>query len=266
MKNIFFIGTGNMAFAIYSGIISSQITSENNIILYDKNESQYSKFSSKCKIAPNINDGIFEADYIFISVKPQNVSEILTCIDTNKLDNKVFITICAGVTIQSIEAKLGNVKIIRAMPNTPLLIGEGVTALCKNERVSDDEFDFAKKIFSSSGIVSEIAENDINTITAITSSSPAYVYTFIKALCDGASNLNFNCNDTLNLVCQTLIGSARMILSSNLSIEQQINMVKSPNGTTEKALNVLDNMNFSDIIFKAMKACKNRAEELSKID
>lgn len=255
-----------MAFAIYSGILNSKLTSENNIILYDKNEAQYSKFSTKCKIASNINDGISNADFIFISVKPQNVSEILSYIDPSKLDNKVFITICAGITIQSIESKLGNVKIVRAMPNTPLLIGEGVTALCKNDKVLFDEFEFAKKIFSSSGIVSEIDEKDINSITAITSSSPAYVYTFIKALCDGAIDLNFNYNNTLNLVCQTLIGSTKMILSSNLSVEQQINMVKSPNGTTEKALNVLDDMNFSNIVIKAMNACKKRAEELSKID
>lgn len=266
MKTIFFIGTGNMAFAIYSGIINSKIANPYDIILFDKNTDQYSRFDKNCKKATDINDGISKADYIFISVKPQNVSEILSQIDASNLENKIFITICAGVTISSIESKLKNSKIVRAMPNTPLLIGQGVTALCRNNNVSDYEYDFAKKIFASSGIVTDINENDINAVTAITSSSPAYVYTFIKSICDGAKKLNFNYNDTLKLVCQTLIGSANMVLSSDLTVEEQINMVKSPNGTTERALNVLENMNFSNTVIDAMVACKKRADELSNID
>ena len=254
-----------MAYAIYSGIIDSNVVEASNISLFDKNESQYEKFNPSCKRVNNINDGIASSDFVFISVKPQNVSDVLANIDLNIVQNKVFITICAGVTISSIEEKLGCIKIVRAMPNTPLLIGQGVTALCKNQYVSEDEYEFAKLLFSSSGIVTDINEADINAITAITSSSPAYVYTFIKSILDGAKSLNFNYDDTLKLICQTLIGSANMVLASDLTIEQQINMVKSPNGTTEKALNVLEDKNFSNIIVDAMVACKNRADELSKI-
>lgn len=254
-----------MAYAICNGILSSKIVEPKNIFLYDKNISQYERFNISCQRVTNLKDGMNDADYIFFSVKPQNINDILTEISALNIQNKVIITICAGITIKSIEDKLGNVKIIRAMPNTPLLIGQGVTALCKNSNVLENEYEFAKKLFSSSGIVTDICEDDINSITAITSSSPAYVYTFIKALLDGAKELNFNYDDTLKLICQMLIGSANMVLASTLTIEQQINMVKSPNGTTEKALNVLDNKGFSDTIIEAMHACKKRADELAKI-
>lgn len=152
------------------------------------------------------------------------------------------------------------------MPNTPLLLGKGVTALCKNANVSNEDFEMVKSFFSSSGYITEIEENDINSLTAITSSSPAYVYLFAKGILEGAKALNFNYEDTLKMICYTLIGSANMILSSNKNIDDLISMVKSPNGTTEKALNVFEDRNFIDIISEAMKACKDRAEELSELN
>ena len=265
MKRILFIGAGNMANAIASGLSKANIVDNKNIILYDKNAEQYSKFNSEFSIAKDIYSGVENADYIFLSVKPQNIKDVLAEI-TNDIKNKVFISICAGITIASIEAALGEVNLIRAMPNTPLLIGQGVTALCKNDKTSDDDFNFVKNIFNSCGIVTEIDENDINALTAITSSSPAYVYLFIKSMLDGAKNLNFNYDNTLELICKTFIGSANMVLASEKSLDEQIRMVKSPNGTTERALNVLEDNNISKTISDAMEACKNRAFELSELN
>ncbi|MBE6663044.1 MAG: pyrroline-5-carboxylate reductase [Ruminococcaceae bacterium] len=265
LKKILFIGAGNMASAIANGLSKANIVDNENIILFDKNAEQYSKFNASFSHANDINEGINSSDYIFLSVKPQNVKEVLSDINIGT-EGKVFISICAGITINSIEKSLHNAKIIRAMPNTPLLIGQGVTALCKNANVTEEEFAFVKSIFSSCGIITEIDEKDINALTAITSSSPAYVYTFIKGLLDGAKQLNFNYENTLELVCKTLIGSANMVLSSDKTIDEQIRMVKSPNGTTEKALNVLDENNFTQIIADAMKACENRAFELAELN
>jgi pyrroline-5-carboxylate reductase len=152
------------------------------------------------------------------------------------------------------------------MTNTPLLIGQGVTALCKNQYASYADFEFVKTIFSSCGIITEIAENDINALTAITSSSPAYIYLFIKSMLDGAKNLGFNYENTLDLICKTFIGSANMVLASDKTLDQQIRMVKSPNGTTEKALNVLEDSNIQKIISDAMEACTKRAIELSELN
>lgn len=266
MKKIAFIGAGNMASAIVGGILSSNLTQPSNIILFDKNMQQYSKFNENCLHGTSIKESVSSADYIFLSIKPQNVKEVLEDIKKCNISNKIFISICAGITIESIENVLGHVKIARAMPNTPLLIGQGTTGLCKNNLITDEEFKFIFDIFSSSGFVATVNESDINNVTALTGSSPAYVYLFAKALIDGAKKLGFNNENATKMVCNTLIGSANMILNGDLSIEDLIRMVTSPNGTTERALKEFNNNDFCDIVYKAMKACADRADELSKLN
>lgn len=265
MKTIAFIGAGNMASAICGGIITANIISAQNIILFDKNEEQYAKFDALCKIARSLEDAILFADCIFFSVKPQNMREILSEISAFDISNKLFISICAGITIKSIENALGNVKVVRTMPNTPLLIGQGVTAICRNASVSDEELAFATSLFASSGYTTEANEEDINRITAITSSSPAYVYLFAKAMLVGAEKIGFTAENTLEMICRTLIGSANMILNDSRSVDELIKMVRSPNGTTERALNVFEDRNLIEIISEAMKACADRADELAKL-
>ncbi len=266
MKKIAFIGAGNMASAICGGIINSNIVPAENIILFDKNIEQYKRFSSLSIQAIDIKNAVEFADYIFLSVKPQTIKEVLAEIKKLDFTNKVFVSICAGITIQSIEISLNNAKIIRTMPNTPLLIGEGVTALCKNDLVETEEFEFIKSIFASSGMVTELQEDEINRITAITSSSPAYVYLFAKSMLVGAENMDFNHENTLEMICKTIIGAAKMILADSRSVDELIQMVKSPNGTTERALNVFEENDFVDIVSKAMKACADRADELAKMN
>ena len=266
MKNILFIGTGNMASAIAGGIISANVVSADSIYLFDKNTEQYNKFDSSCNKVNKISEVLHKIDYVFLSVKPQNIKDVLSELKSLDYSNKVFISICAGITIESIEKMLPNAKIVRTMPNTPLMIGQGVTAICKNDGVDEKDFEFVKSIFSSSGYVTEIEEKDINSLTAITSSSPAYIFLFAKAMLEGARTLGFEYDDTLKMICNTLIGSANLILNSDKNIDQLISMVKSPNGTTEKALNVFDENNFLDIICQAMVACTKRAEELSKLN
>ena len=267
MKKIAFIGAGNMASAIAAGIISSKLALPANIILFDKNEEQYSKFDSSCIHAESINQAIALSDYIFLSVKPQNIKDVLSVIkECSFLEKKVFISICAGITISSIEAQLGKVKIARAMPNTPLLIGQGTTGVCKNEFLTDEEFSLVKGIFDSSGYAVEVNEADINNVTALTGSSPAYTYLFVKAIVDAAKRLGFNNKNATKMFCETLIGSANMILKSEKNIDELIRMVTSPNGTTERALNSFYENDFCEIIYKAMKACADRADELSKLN
>ena len=265
MKKILFIGAGNMASAIANGLSKANIVDDPCILLYDKNHEQYAKFPASFSIASDLISGINQADFIFLSVKPQNIKDVLTQI-TIDISNKVFISICAGITIESIESNFSSIKLVRAMPNTPLLIGQGITALCKNKNVLDEDFEFVKSIFSSCGMVTEIDEKDINALTAITSSSPAYVYLFIKSMYDGAKALGFDYDNTVELICKTFIGSANMVLSSKKTLEEQIAMVKSPNGTTERALNVLESQNISSTISEAMSACTKRAAELAELN
>ncbi len=267
MKKISFLGAGNMASAIAGGILSSGFATADDIILFDKNEIQYEKFDKKCVKASSLSNAVDLSNYVFLSVKPQNIKDVLEEIKScGNLENKVFISICAGITIASIEKTLGKVKIARAMPNTPLLIGQGTTGICKNELLSTEEFNIVKNFFSSSGFAVAVEETDIDNVTALTGSAPAYVYLFVKAAVDASKKLGFNNDDSVKMFCNTLIGSANMILESEKDIEELIKMVTSPNGTTEKALNSFDENNFCETIYKAMKACKDRAEELSKLN
>ena len=266
MYKIAFIGAGNMASAIANGIISSKLINAENIFLYDKNENQYSKFPSECKYAANITEICNESDYIFLSVKPQNIKDVLSEVKSTDTKDKVFVSICAGITIESIEQILGKRKIVRTMPNTPMLLGLGVTALCKNDLVSESEFEFVTSLFASSGDTIELKEDEINAITAVTSSSPAYVYTFIKGMLEGAKSLGLDYDNILDVICKTIIGSVHMVLTKEKSVDDLIRMVKSPNGTTERALNVFDENNFIKTIEDAMIACSNRAEELAKLN
>lgn len=266
LNKILFIGAGNMASAISGGIVKSQIVSADQIYLFDKLQEQYKKFDARCVGTNTLSEGFCDAKYIFLSVKPQNIKDVLAEICQLDYQDKIFVSICAGITIESIENALPNSQVIRTMPNTPLMLGMGVTAICRNNIVSDKDFDFVKSIFSSSGYVTEIEEKDINCLTSVTSSSPAYVYLFAKGILEGAKLQGFDYDDTLKMICYTLIGSANMILSTKKSVDDLIAMVKSPNGTTEKALNVFEDKNFLGIISEAMNACTKRAEELSKFN
>lgn len=266
MKKIAFVGAGNMASAICGGILKNGILNAQSIILFDKNEDQYSKFDALCIKASSLDEAVLFADCVFFSVKPQNMKEILSRIAELGLKDKLFVSICAGITIESIEKALGDVKVVRTMPNTPLLIGQGVTAICRNNLVNNEEFSFVTSLFASSGYTTEANEEDINNITAITSSSPAYVYLFVKAMLEGAKKIGFNGENTIEMICRTLIGSANMILNDERSVDELIRMVKSPNGTTERALNVFEDRKFIEIVADAMKACADRAEELSRLN
>ena len=267
MRKIAFIGAGNMALAIAKGIIDSNTVSAKDIVLYDKFIEQYKKFDPSCITAESIEDVINLSEYIFLSVKPQNIKDVLNDIKKcGNISNKIFISICAGITISSIENILGEVKIARAMPNTPLLIGEGTTGICKNQLLSDEEFEIVMRFFSSSGLSIAVNEEDINNVTALTGSSPAYTYLFIKAAVESIQKLGFDNQNATKMFCNTLIGAAKMVLSSERDIDDLIKMVTSPNGTTERALKSFENDNFCETVYNAMKACKDRAEELSKLN
>lgn len=260
MKRYSFIGAGNMAYAIIGGMKDADIT------VYDKLTSQYEKFNGKVKIAPSAPDAVKCADYIVLAVKPQNFKDVLSEIKESgvSLENKVFVSIAAGVKISSICKALGkDVAVIRTMPNTPLLIGKGVTALSKNELVSDEDFNEISSMFSSCGKVFELPESQMNAVIAATSSAPAYIYYIIDCIVKEAADQGLEPEKLKEAVCEMIKGSADMVLKSDKSPAELVKMVTSPKGTTERAMNVFYDGRLDEMISKAMKACTARAEELS---
>ena len=268
MKKLAFIGVGNMASAIINGILSNKdkVASASDLILFDRFESQCAGFAAhKVSVAKSASDAVMSAEYVLIAVKPQNLGELLDELAPLNLDGKTFISICAGVATDTISRRLGKtVPIVRCMPNTPLAIGLGVTALSRNSLVSDISYEFARGIFSAAGMVIDLDESQMNTVICVNGSSPAYFYYFIDAIVKSARAQGLDNDNLVEAVCRTIIGSAEMLMRSGKTPEELIRAVTSPKGTTERAMNELYAADVASTIDKAMRACTARAEEMPK--
>lgn len=267
-KKVAFIGVGNMAGVILKSALTQNYLGCDDIIMFDHYPSQYEKYNTdgiKIKTAENAHEAAKEADFILLGIKPQSdISGVLSDISSLDLSTKTFISIIAGVKIKTIEKYIRKTAgIIRTMPNTPLLVGRGVTAICRNEHVNDENFSFAEGLFMAGGTTVVLKEDEINKITAVTSSAVAYFALFVKSIADGSRQLGLEPENLNELICETAMGSLQLMHDMNISPEALIKMVASPNGTTEKALDVFKDKNLPSIIAQAMEACTNRADELS---
>lgn len=259
------IGVGNMASAIISGIFKSDIDIS-EIILYDRNTEQYGRLSD-CNVpflyADSVVEAVEMADCVLLSVKPQNYGDVLSeILKAEENGKKLYISIGAGITSESVSDVLNNACVIRVLPNVPMLIGQGVSIICKNEKASAFDFDFVCSVFKAAGSVLVIDESEMNRIIGVTSSSPAYIFKFINAIYKGALSQGLTDNGLLDAICDTVIGSALMLKNSTESPEELIAKVASKGGTTEQALKTLDELNFDEAIADAMVACTSRADEL----
>lgn len=265
-RNIAVIGVGNMARSIINGVLRSDLAI-NKFFLYDVNSDACSQYIEKesFTVCPSISDAVAGADMVLLSVKPQNFPQVLD--EISKLpghQEKLYVTIAAGITVSSVSHALGEATVIRALPNLPMTIGMGVSAICKSNSASVEEFEFIKQIFLCAGSVIVIDESEMNKIIGVTSSSPAYVFKFINAICKGAEAQGLDAKDLLDTICDMVIGSASLLKNSGEDPQALIARVASKGGTTERALLKLDDGSFDETIIKAMIACTQRADELGK--
>lgn len=271
MKNIklSFIGAGNMAGAVITGITQSGgLFTTDDIAIYDVNPSTCEKYAADgFHVCSSESDAAEWGDLVFLSVKPQNYKDVLSVISASGLDvsKKVFISFAAGISIASIKSVLGEqCPVIRTMPNTPLMIGCGVTAVCPSPEVSSHMLELTCRIFASGGRCIKLPESEMNSIISVTSTSPAYFYKLAAAMCSGAEQQGIDAAVLPIIVAEVCLGAARMMLESGRTAEELVRMVASPNGTTEAALKTLDERNFNEMIHEAMAACTKRANELGE--
>lgn len=262
-KKLAVIGVGNMAKAIISGIRGSDIDIS-DFYLYDVNPDQYKKISGdEIVYAETIADAISSSDCVLLSVKPQNYPEVLDEIAKVPCSSdKLYISIGAGITVKSVCESLRTDRVVRVLPNLPMLISQGVSVICRNDDVGAEDFDLVVKIFESAGSSLIIDEKDMNKIIGVTSSSPAYVFKFIQALYDGAVAQGLSEDGLIEAICDTVIGSAQLIKNGFGTPNDMAKAVASKGGTTEKALEQLDEGGFNSTVIKAMIACTARADEL----
>lgn len=253
-----------MAKAIISGVYSNKICMR--IMGYDINKNNYDIFNKMgVVICSSIEELIKKCEYIVLSIKPQNFPEVLESIKPVLTENHVLVSIAAGITEKYITDTLGfSLRFVQVMPNTPLLIGKGSTAIAKGTMVDDDSFNFVKKLFSISGKTFVIPIEKMNEIVAINGSSPAYIYMFAKGFLNFAKEKGIDEDSALNLFCASLEGSAEMLLNSGKNPDQLIKDVSSPGGTTLAGLSVLESNHFVEVIEKTCEQTVKRALELSK--
>ena len=256
------IGTGNMGRAIIKGIVSED--NKDYIMINDTDETKLTALQAETgvKITGSIDDIINFSDLIILAVKPDIVIDIAPVLAGYK---GIIVSIAAGISINTILNHTGtDKKVFRAMPNTPVNTGYGMTVLSKSKNVTDDDVETAKSIFLSVGEVLIMDEKHMNAVTAISGSGPAYIFTVIQAMADAGVKLGVSRTDSLILAAQTILGSAKMFLDKKENPIMLRDKVTSPGGTTIAALHILEKAGFSGIIIDAIETAAKRAKELDK--
>lgn len=261
------IGAGNMASAIIKSIVSSARIKAKDITIFDINKNKYPFYEEMgVHCAGNAKDAYDAAEVILLAVKPQDYDIVLSEIKSfGKCSGKIFISIAAAISTSHICSCIGeNVPVVRVMPNTPLLIGEGATAISRNTFVDDKLYTKICGLFAASGSVVSLDESKMNAVISVNSSSPAYIYLLAKAMIDNAVSQGIDETVAKDLVFKTIKGSAEMLILSGKDPEELIRMVASPKGTTEAALKSFESDKFEEIVSNAMNACTDRANEIAK--
>ena len=206
-----------------------------------------------------------QSDILVLSVKPQVYPAVIKEIRDEVSSEQIIVTIAAGVYMEAAERQFGKeVKIVRVMPNTPALVGEGMSGLCCNEYVTEEEFDLVHKIFESFGKAEKITENLMDAVVGVSGSGPAYVYMFIEAMADAAVAQGLPRKQAYTFAAQTLLGSAKMVLETGQHPGELKDAVCSPAGTTIEAVNVLEKKGMRSAVIEAVTAAAKKNHQLGK--
>lgn len=258
-----FIGCGNMAGAMMKGIIGNQIVPKEEIISSDVLTASIEKAKRDLGIAVTQNnvEVAAQSEILVLAVKPQYYEGVIREIKDAVKDTQIIVTIAPGKTLSWLSEQFGKpVKLVRTMPNTPALVGEGITAACCNEHVTEEELNCVVSILKGFGKCEVIPENLMDVVVSVSSSSPAYVFMFIEAMADAAVADGMPRAQAYEFAAQAVLGSARMVLETGKHPGELKDMVCSPAGTTIEAVRVLEEKGMRSAVFEAMKACTRKAK------
>ena len=260
-----FIGTGNMAGAIIGGGIKSGLFKPEEIIGADLLEAGREKVKTLygIHVTADNKEAVEKAETIILSVKPQFYESVIAEIKDVVKPEQIVITIAPGKTLAWLEEQFGKpVRIVRTMPNTPALVGEGMTAACPNQYVTEEDKAYALKLLGAFGKVEVVPEHMIDAVVAVSGSSPAYVFMLIEAMADGAVAEGMPRAKAYEFAAQAVYGSAKMVLETKKHPGELKDMVCSPAGTTIEAVRVLEQSGFRSAVIEAEKACAEVSRSL----
>ena len=257
-KNIGFIGCGNMGGAMMKGIIDSKVCEPKNVITSDMSKDALEKKAEELKVNITLDnkEAAKFADILFLSVKPQYYEAVISEIKDVVDDKMIIVTIAPGKTLEWLLATFGKeLKIIRTMPNTPAMVSEGMMGMCPNKNVTADEVELVREICDGFSKTEIVSENLMDVVTAVSGSSPAYVFMFIEAMADAAVAGGMARNQAYKFAAQAVLGSAKMVLETGKHPGELKDMVCSPAGTTIQAVRVLEEKGMRSSVFEAMMKC-----------
>jgi pyrroline-5-carboxylate reductase len=258
-----FIGAGNMASAIVGGILAKGLIPADHIMLADPMADKLDNLKkSGGQVTADNKTAARWSDFLILAVKPQVYDAVLDDL-TDCVGGKCMISIAPGISTGYLKKHFSGAYVVRVMPNTPLLIGMGATAIAQAD-IPAEKFEFIKLIFTAAGEAVVIPESQMNAIVAVSGSSPAYFFRMADAVVSEAQRQGIDPDVALLMAARTMEGSARMLLQSGKTAQELTRQVCSPGGTTLAALTAFDEMGFDGIISEAMKRCTARSIELGK--
>jgi pyrroline-5-carboxylate reductase len=260
------IGAGNMAEAIARGVLSAGTFSAEQVIATDVVAERRDLFERELKIRcvddPAAVAGT--ASTILLAVKPQSMSTVLEAIAGSARPDALIVSIAAGITAGAIEAKLAPRPVVRTMPNTPLMVGLGAVAIAPGEHAGASHLARARRLFDSVGIVVDVREDQLDAVTALSGSGPAYFFFLVEQMVRAGVEMGLSPDVAHQLATQTALGAGKMLTLGTDAPAELRRKVTSPGGTTQAAIEHMQSRGFETIIVDALKAAEQRGKELGK--
>lgn len=267
MNKIGFIGCGAMGSALIRGMVQSGGVNPETVFIFDLNKERQESLAKELNVnsAENYKELVSSCNYIFISVKPQDSEGLLYSIKPDINENHIIISIAAGITIGYMESCLfPDSKIVRLMPNTPCLIGEGTIVVSTGDAVSDLEYEVVDEMLKPLGLTIRVPESLMDAATGLSGTGPAYVFLFIETMIDAGVAVGIRRDVASKMVIQNVIGSARLMQENTNHPAELRNTVTSPAGTTSAAMQVLEERGFRSCLVKAVIEASHRSEQLRR--
>tara|TARA_Y100000815_G_C13272699_1_gene473697 strand:+ start:379 stop:1185 length:807 start_codon:yes stop_codon:yes gene_type:complete len=261
------LGAGNMGLTYAEGMANSPFLNKRKLMIFDVSPQKTEALSTMAQFDAydSIEECVPQADVIFIAVKPYHSQSLFDSIKPFINQDQLFVSLMAGVTINTIQEGLGVKKVIRTMPNLPAKVGKGVTSFTESKEVSRVELLTVRSLLDTTGESIHVeTEQFIDASTGISGSGPAYVFYFMQSMLEAALKMGFSPNDSKVLVSQTFEGAVKLFNESDLTPEKWMDRVASKGGTTRAALDSMEDNNVKELIKEAAYAAFDRATELGK--
>jgi len=261
-----FIGAGNMATAICRGVVHSGLVRAADIIAADPDEARRRHFETTTGARMTaVNADACRSRVLVLSVKPKVLPAVLEEVGPLLHGDILIISIIAGMPARVIEAAApGPVRVVRAMPNTPMLVGEGAAAVCRGAHATDQDLSRAVALFSASATVLEVDEESMHAVTALSGSGPAYLFYLAETMTQAGVEMGLSKADAAILTNKTLFGAGKMLIEAGEPAGELRGKVTTPGGTTEAAISSMAGASVAEHIVAAIKAARRRSRELAE--